>query len=316
MGGVKSPLFLTYVLALATGVCQTDPVAFAQNHAAAAPQSAMIVPAPTDPHEPTGLQEKAVPAPGTVPFNSPLAIDEATSSARSIRVLSEEQMSASDRDLAADAESSIRERAEYESLDVDASGWTYHQLDCPALPNHLFLRFTRNDGTREMSMLSAAIPRNGNGRVNIIPIVRKGYSLFSPAPISAITIAAFNRIRTEEGLAASRDWLGTGLCYAALAGANPNAVTLHFDTDETGELPATIPPTLLVGTDGGAVIRFVDISTEHPIEWSMTFDGKGKLVKTSHKPIHLTGYRKLVPGYRELVPMVNANQGTHAEPHQ
>jgi hypothetical protein len=313
MGGVKSPLLLTSVLAVATGAYLTGPVAFAQNDAAAASHAAVIEPAPVDSR---GSQETIPPPPGAAPFNSSFAVDEATPSARSIQVLSEEHMSASDRDLVADAESSIRERAEYENLDFNANGWTYQQLDCRALPNHLFLRFMRNDGTREMSMLSAAIPRHGNGRVRIIPIVRKGYSLFSPAPISAITIAAFNRIRTEEGSGASRDWLGTGLCYAALAGANPNAVSLHLGTNETGELPATTPPTLLVRSDGGAFIRFVDISTEHPIEWSMTFDSKGKLVKTSHKPVNLIGYRKLAPGYRQLVPMVNANQSTNADPHQ
>lgn len=135
-------------------------------------------------------------------------------------------------------------------------------------------------------MFSAAIPRNGNGRVHIIPIVRKGYSLFSPAPIAALTMAAFNRIRAEEGVGASADWLGTGLCYAALAGANPHAAEPKPGTIQSGDKPEMIPPTLVVRTDGGAVIRFADASTVPPMQWDMTFDGKGKLVKASHGPAY------------------------------
>lgn len=182
----------------------------------------------------------------------------------------------------ADGESSIRERAGVENLDFDGSGWSYQELVCPALPKHLFLRFTRDDGTRQMSMFSAAIPRDGNGRVHIIPIVRKGYSLFSPAPIGAMTMAAFNRIRAEEGEGASADWVGTGLCYAALAGANPQ-VQVQTGSSESLAEPAVIPPTLRVNSDGGAVIQFADVSTApKPMEWSMIFDARGKLVKATH----------------------------------
>ena len=201
-------------------------------------------------------------------------------------------MSREDRDLVADGESSIRERVGFENLDFNGSGWTYHQLVCPALPKHLFLRFTRDDGTRQMSMFSAAIPRDGNGRVHIIPIVRKGYSLFSPAPIGAMTIAAFNHIRAEEGEGASADWVGTGLCYAALAGANPQ-VQLQPGLDENLAEPVVIPPTLKVNSEGGAVIQFADVSTApKPMEWSMIFDKKGKLVKASHERAYVVGAKR------------------------
>ena len=184
--------------------------------------------------------------------------------------------------------------------DFSGNGWTYHQLDCPALPNHLFLRFTRNEDTREMSMFSAAIPRNGDGRVHIIPIVRRGYSLFSPAPVGALTIAAFNRIRTEEGADESADWLGTGLCYAALAGANPQLGKAEAVTSEKGDAAATIPPTLVVKSDGSAAIRFADVSSpQHPMEWNMVFDTKGKLVKATHAPASVPRFKK-DPGTPEV----------------
>jgi hypothetical protein len=119
--------------------------------------------------------------------------------------------------------------------------------------------------------------------LHIVPIIRKGYSLFSPAPIGALTIAAFNRIRAEEGAGASADWLGTGLCYAALAGANPQVGGMPPDADN--ETSTVMAPTLTITTGGGAIVRFADISTaSHPMQWSMTFDSRGKLLKAAHGP--------------------------------
>jgi hypothetical protein len=255
------------------------------------PKHVWVLPAPVD----VGLEGKSVkqlPEPGLVPRGIPFAVDSGSMDfARSIRVVPAAEMSRHDRDLAADAESSIQERAGYENLGFNEGGWNYSQLVCPALPNHLFLRFTRNDGARDMSMFSAAIPRSGEGRLRIIPIVRKGYSLFSPAPIGALTIAAFNRIRVEENSNAPADWVGTGLCYAALAGANPLAGQVQSGSGASGDMPITFPPTLMVTNQGVAIIRFADLSaTPRPMEWDMIFDRKGKLVKATHSPAYLNRY--------------------------
>jgi hypothetical protein len=243
---------------------------------------------------------KSPPASAPQPVRPPFAIGSTgTEYAHSIQVIPAVEMSQHDRDLEAGAESSIQERAGFQSLEFNQGDWTARQLVCPALPNHLFLRFSRNEGTSDMSMFSAAIPRNGEGKVRIIPIVRKGYSLFSPAPIGALTIAAFNHIRAEENLGTPADWLGTGLCYAALAGANPWAGQLQSEPFENIHLPATIPPTLTLTltTDGGAIVRFADLSTTpRPMEWSLTFDSKGKLLKASHAPAHVVPYKpRVVP---------------------
>src|SRR5580700_5396739 len=118
--------------------------------------------------------------------------------AHSVEFRSLDQMSEKDRLLAANAESSIAEDAKYADLDFNQGQWSYQQVLCPTLPNHIFLRFLRNNGAGDVSMFSASIPRGEEGRVRIIPIQRRGYSLFSPAPINALTISAFNHIRAEE----------------------------------------------------------------------------------------------------------------------
>jgi hypothetical protein len=218
-------------------------------------------------------------------------------SAGSIKILSADEMTRHDRDLEADAEASIQERAGFQNLEFNQDSWTYRQLVCPALPNHLFLRFSRNEGTGEMSMFSAVIPRGGEGKVRIIPIARKGYSLWSPAPIGAVTIATFNRIRSEEKTDWPANWLGTALCYAALAGANPQAGELPPQPregelaphpSETEHVPVTIEPTFIETKDGAIIVRFADISTNpHPMEWNLIFDRKGTLLKATHIPAYV-----------------------------
>jgi len=207
----------------------------------------------------------------------------APGSASSIAFLSADQMSQTDRELAAASQPAIAERATAEDFDFKLTNWAQEQLLCSALPNHLFLRFTRDSGKGDISVFSASIPRNGSGHVRIIPILRRGYSLFSPAPVNALTIAAFNRILEEEGARKNAGWLATGLCYAALAGAHPQTGTPEQLAAQI--LPATPPPTLEIPVQGGAVISFTDTNARpRPMDWTMTFDGKGKLLAATHTP--------------------------------
>lgn len=198
----------------------------------------------------------------------------------------EDQISDQDRLVLADAESSIAEHAGFAGLEFSKNEWKYRQIVCPTFPNHLFVQYTRNNGAGDVSVFSASIPRNGNGRVRIVPILKRGYSLFSPAPINALTISAFNHIRSEDAGSANSDWLGNALCYAALAGARPEILT-------PGAEPALHRPipSLNAAMDveqqakGIEVIRFDDAAARpHAMEWQMTFTHQGKLMKASHRP--------------------------------
>jgi len=192
-----------------------------------------------------------------------------------------EKMSEQDRDLAADGESAIGEKAGFAGLEFNQGKWSYQQVVCPALPHHLFLQFTRNNGKGDVSVFSASIPRGGDGRVRIIPIVRRGYSLFSPAPINALTISAFNHIRAEEHAEKEPEWLGTAMCYAALAGVHPQIGPA--EQDDFRNLPAAPTGREVIPMRGGAVLSFTDVAAiPHPMRWTMTFNGKGKLLKASH----------------------------------
>jgi hypothetical protein len=197
-----------------------------------------------------------------------------------------DQMTEQDKLLVANSESSIAEHAGFVGFELDQQKWNYQQIVCPALPNHLFLQYTRNNGEGDLTVFSASIPRDGEGRVRIVPILRRGYSLFSPAPINALTISAFNHIRAEEPTTGSSDWLGNGLCYAALAGAHPQIVSPDAVPGVNKPIPALMA-VLDVNLDAKneEVIRFADASAlPRPMAWSMTFSRNGKLIKATHSP--------------------------------
>jgi hypothetical protein len=161
----------------------------------------------------------------------------------------------------------------------------------------LFLQYTRNNGVGDVSLFSASVPRGGDGRVRIIPIQMRGYSLFSPAPINALTISAFNHIRAEEHAAGedAPDWLGTALCYAAIAGGHPQAAQMP-GVEENGRAADAPPAGLRVENDGAATLSFADVAaTPRPMECTMIFDKKGTLLKARHAPADLVTVHKLNP---------------------
>lgn len=194
-------------------------------------------------------------------------------------------MTEQDKLLEADSESAINEKAGFTDLGFNVGKWGYTQIACPALPNHLFLGFMRDDGVGDVSLFSASIPRNGEGRVRIIPIRRRGYSFFSPAPINALTISAFNHILTEERATQVPDWAGMAMCYAALAGAKPAVSVAEKDR---AKYPAGVQVILGVPAKGGAEVRLIDVAVpQKPMEWTLTFNAKGRLLKAKHVPADL-----------------------------
>jgi len=211
-----------------------------------------------------------------------------------------DQIPEHDLELEADAESSIAEHAAFFGIDFNQGKWSYQELVCPALPNHIFLRFTRDSGAGDVSLFTASIPREGDGRVRIVPIRMRGYSLFSPAPINALTISAFNHIRAEENPGKAPDWLGTGLCYAALAGGHAQAADLT-PSPESQKFPAAIPAMVEIQVQGGAIVQFTDTAANPKLmQWTMTFDRKGRLLKATHYPVGLLKVNSVPPNAAQV----------------
>ncbi|HEU5352278.1 MAG TPA: hypothetical protein VFU55_11835 [Terracidiphilus sp.] len=205
---------------------------------------------------------------------------------RAIEFLPQDRISAQDKLMVADAESSVAQRAHWSGISLQDGSWSYRQVLCPSFPGHLFLRYTRNNGARDVTVFSVSIPRDGQ-RVRIIPILKRSYSLFAPAPINALTISAFNHIRAEEHGADNARWLEDGLCYAALAGANP-VVESPYTQPKLGKPVPAVSAVLTAMQNGGEVMRFADAAGgTKPVEWVLTFSRKGRLVKVAHGPAPL-----------------------------
>jgi hypothetical protein len=199
-----------------------------------------------------------------------------------LRLLAPEQMADADRKTVEDVRNTIDSRAALQAMPTALSGWSYKQIACPAFPGHLLLRFSRSAGSSDVSEFSVAIPRTGQGKVHVLPIRRRSFSLFTPVSVNAQTVALFNRIREEEG-EPQQDWTGVGLCYAALAGANP-WVLLPSPAEKPGVLPSPSLVELAVETDGSETIRFTDRAAQPvPMDWILVFNKQGSLLKATHK---------------------------------
>jgi hypothetical protein len=223
-----------------------------------------------------------------------------SANAKLIEFHAESEMTQPDRDLTTSAQASIRKDASLAGIEFGEGKWTYEQLVCQALPGHLFLLYRGDNGAGDVTIFSAAISRAGDGHVRIIPVQRRGFSLFSPAPVNALTIAAFNRIRMSEPANPDADWLAVALCYAALTGTHPETSPIQDKLPEPG-LTLSFPPTLEVGVDGESTVRFVDGSgLRQPTEWALTFNAKGQLLKVIDSAL---------PAYPvKLVPQLPAQQ--------
>ena len=247
----------------------------------------------------TGAQSKAVNPPQdkqsvTIrqlhpkPFATPFPINAHTGRREELEFLAPEQMTAADRDLALANEAEIARRAGLQGFGLAHAGsgegsWGYEQAVCPVFPDHLILEYSRSNGANDVTLFSAVIPRGGEGHVRVIPVRRRGYSLFTPSASNALTLNDFNHMVKEGGAGVSPDWLTLGLCYAALAGGHVRASLLpQTASDEV--YPLFLPAKLTVSAKGDAQVHFVDV-TPHTkaMDWILTFAPNGRLLKVQHK---------------------------------
>ncbi len=218
--------------------------------------------------------------------------DGAAAMSHFISYRTEAEMSADDRALAARMVPAIRAAAQQEEIEFDGRKWSYRQLECQAVPEHLLLLFETEGGTRNASLFSVAIERGGQGRVRVIPVQRRGYTPYTPAPSNALAIAEFNHMRAEEPKAAPADWMATSLCYAALT--EPQATTALQPATGDANPALSFPPTLEAEADGISTVQFVDFAApQRPMQWTISYDAAGQLLRTLHEPMPLFATRIL-----------------------
>lgn len=215
-------------------------------------------------------------------LRSPFPLDATgNSKAQELEFLPQEKMKAFDRELIEASENEIERRARMAGLgySTGADGWGYEQAVCPAFPNHIVLEYSRKAGPGDVSLFAAVVPR-GTGHVRVIPVSRRGWTLFTPSGANALTIHDFNAIVREEGTGLSPDWMQLGLCYAALAAGHVRAALLDVGPErETFPMPTASHIHVSYGKTGALVaIESADTVTDHR-RWELRFNGRGELVK-------------------------------------
>jgi hypothetical protein len=256
------------------------------------------------------------PAPTPTPF--PLGVD--TGRTQTLEFRSLEQMTGADKRLVQANEDEIARRAGLQGfrLDVDgragagkdAAAWGYEQAVCPVFPNHVVLEYSRSNGAGDVTLFSAVIPR-GDGHVRVIPVQRRGYSLWTLASSNALTLNDFNHMVKEEPNGLSPDWLTLGLCYAALTGGHVRAGLVAGSAAEE-HYPLAIPASLEVSRKGGAEVHFADTrlatGPKSPREWTLIFAQNGRLLKVKHT-VATELVEKPVPGNAVEVKGVPVKEG-------
>jgi hypothetical protein len=209
-----------------------------------------------------------------VPWRAVAVPSETPADKEPVRFRAEEQMTAADRALLASQGHAIATAAEFHSIDPATGAWTRSQIECPALPGHLFVRYSRNQGPGDVTVFTAAIARGGEAKVHVIPVLRRSYATLFESPGNVAALGIFNRVLREEGSAGPRSWYGLGLCYVALAGAGPgpaqaDAATRTLDAEA-----------ILSVVDGKTVLHVADSNVlTRTAEWTLVFDRNGMLLE-------------------------------------
>ena len=205
-----------------------------------------------------------------------------TPARQALEFRSPEQMTGADRALTEANQGEIARRAGLAGLNMERGEWGYEQAVCPVFPGHLILEYSQGNGDRDVTLFAAVIPR-GEGHVRVIPVRRRGYSLWTPASSNALTINDFNHMVAEGHEGLPPDWLTLGLCYSALAAGHVRAaLAAQRPADEV--FPLLAPATLTVEKKGGAEVHFSDTTAQvKAMDWVLEFDARGRLVKVKHE---------------------------------
>lgn len=200
-------------------------------------------------------------------------------------VLDATAMSAADRAVLQQREEDVSRAAAFYGFDISDSHWTYHQIVCRTLPDHLMLNFENDSAEHGASHFVAVVPPGG-GKVQVVTAYAHGLLPFHAAWEKSTAYEAFNRMtaedRGEHKLEADSHWLNLGMCFAALSGHVPHVAEPvdSLDASEALVKRSGSTPIIVIDEPGNAEVAFSDVSdAEKTGNWRLRFDRHGRLVK-------------------------------------
>lgn len=210
-------------------------------------------------------------------------------------VLDAAAMSAADRQVVQQREADVSRAAAFYGFDISDTRWSYRQILCHTLPDHLLLSFENDSGEHGASRFVAVIPP-GDGKVQVVTAYAHGLLPFHAAWEKSTAYATFNRMteadRGEHRLGPDSHWLNLGMCFAALTGHIPQVAEPMADVDASEALVKRNGSTPIIHIDppGNAQVDFSDISRADQVaNWSLRFDRRGRLTSAqldAVKPVH------------------------------
>jgi hypothetical protein len=199
-------------------------------------------------------------------------------------VLEAGQMSAADRALLQQREGDVSSAAAFYGFDISDSRWTYQQIICRTLPDHMMLNFENDSVEHGPSRFVAVVPANGD-KVQVVTDYAHGLLPFHAAWEKSAAYEAFNQMittdRGEHELGPSSHWLNLGMCFAALSGHLPK-VAVPKESVEASETLTKLngsTPIILIDPGKHAEVDFSDISASKTGNWRLRFDNRGRLTK-------------------------------------
>jgi hypothetical protein len=248
--------------------CVKFPLALVLSLASAMPAAAQLHQHRNGP-PPPGEEEKTA------------ALEASTST---LPVLDAGQMSTADRGLLQQREVDVSSAAAFYGFDISDSHWTYQQIVCRSLPDHMMLNFENDSVEHGPSHFVAVVPANGD-KVQVVTDYAHGLLPFHAAWEKSAAYEAFNQMittdRGEHELGPSSHWLNLGMCFAALTGHLPK-VSVPKESVEASEALAKrsgSTPIILIDPGKDAEVLFSDISTARTGNWRLRFDKRGRLTK-------------------------------------
>ncbi|MGI8772341.1 MAG: hypothetical protein ACR2JE_12990 [Acidobacteriaceae bacterium] len=221
------------------------------------------------------------------------------------------EMTKEDAALLARREADVSRAAAFYGFDIsDSIAWTYRQVVCSALPEHLILAFTNETSAKGPSRFVAVVPHD-TGDVQVVSDVSHGLLPYHPVWKSGNAYSVFNRMvvadRGERALRSDSRWLNLAMCYVALAGGTIPQVADPFDDVAASEALVKrdgVTPIIRVGDHGAADVVFSDVQQpRRTANWVLSFDRDGRLKKadlSENKPIRVRD----VPMSAPLPPIV------------
>jgi hypothetical protein len=206
------------------------------------------------------------------------------------------EMTDEDAALLARREADVSRAAAFYGFDIsDSHSWTYQQVVCRALPEHLILAFTNQTSPKGPSRFVAVVPHD-SGDVELVADVTHGLLPYRPAWKSSNAYSVFNRMvvaeRGEHAVRSNSHWLNLAMCYVAVAGGTIPQVADPLDDLAASEALAKrdgSTPIIRIGDHGAADVAFSDVQQpRRTANWTLSFDRDGRLKKaqlSEDKPI-------------------------------